>query len=93
MNAHVCTNTHTHPPHTHTHAHYMKARNWIYTSLLQGYVSNMPGNKTLYALENKGFLSGYGTCYKIHHSLHEWVTAHHAINAHGLGKCDESGGM
>jgi len=53
----------------------------------------MPENKTLYALENKGFLSGYGTCYKKHYSLHEQLTAHHAINAHGLVKCDESGGM
>ena len=31
--------------------------------------------------------------HKMHHSLHELVTAHHEINAHGLGKCDESGGM
>jgi hypothetical protein len=53
----------------------------------------MPGNKTLYAVENMGILSGYETCYKIHHSLHERVTAHHAINAQGIGKCDESGGM
>jgi hypothetical protein len=48
----------------------------------------MPGN-----MENMGILSGYETCYKIHHSLHERVTAHHAINAHEIGKCDESEGM
>jgi hypothetical protein len=89
MHVHACTHTYTH---TYIHTHYTIARNWIYTGPLQGYVSNIPENKT-YALENKGFLSGYGTCYKIHHSLHAWVTAHHAIKAHGLGKCDESGGM
>jgi hypothetical protein len=41
---HAHTHVHTPaPPLLHTHTHYINARNWTYTSLLQGYVSNVPG--------------------------------------------------